>query len=157
MGHLLSKAPAIHTHMQAHHTGHPLQLTALNLAKYTAASASRSSVWVAFASSYLDKAPGRPARLSSLINPRYCILGKVSGNDVSLLGVHDHETQHVSHLEKLCQTDSVAEYKAAHDVLAAQISLPMKLRLFQWERVLKDDIRVMCSLDPLTHKQCARH
>ena len=31
----------------------------------------------------------------------------------------------------------------------------MKLRLFWWERGLKDEIRVMCSLDPLTHKQYA--
>ena len=31
----------------------------------------------------------------------------------------------------------------------------MKLRLFWWERGLKDEFRVMCSLDPLTHKQYA--
>ena len=54
---------------------------------------------------------------------------------------------------KLRQTDSVAEYKAAHDVLATQTTLPMKLRLLWWQRALKDEIRVMCSLDPLTHKQ----
>ena len=40
-------------------------------------------------------------------------------------------------------------------MLAAQTTLPMKLRLFWWERGLKDEIRVMCSLDLLTHKQYA--
>ena len=40
-------------------------------------------------------------------------------------------------------------------MLAAQTTLPMKLRLFWWERGLKDEIRTMCSVDPLTHKQYA--
>ena len=31
----------------------------------------------------------------------------------------------------------------------------MKLRFFWWERGLKDEIRTMCSVDPLTHKQYA--
>ena len=37
-------------------------------------------------------------------------------------------------------------------MLAAQTTLPMQLRILWWERGLKDDIRRMCSVDPLTHK-----
>ena len=38
-------------------------------------------------------------------------------------------------------------------MLAAQTTLPMQLRILWWERGLRDDIRRMCSVDPLTHKE----
>ena len=38
-------------------------------------------------------------------------------------------------------------------MLAAHTILPMQLRISWWERGLKDDIRAMCSVHPLTHKQ----
>ena len=52
----------------------------------------------------------------------------------------------------LRQTASVAEYKAAHDVLAAKSKLPTAQRLLFWEQGLKAEIRAECKLDPLTHK-----
>ncbi|KAA6423521.1 MAG: hypothetical protein FRX49_06581 [Trebouxia sp. A1-2] len=51
----------------------------------------------------------------------------------------------------LRQTASVAEYKAAHDVLAAKSKLPTAQRLIYWEQGLKPEIRAECKLDPLTH------
>ena len=67
--------------------------------------------------------------------------------------MHNHEKHALQQLEKLRQTGSVAEYKAAHDVLAAQTALPVQLRISWWERGLKDEIRAMCSIDPLAHKE----
>ena len=117
------------------------------------------SVWVVFASNYLDKAPLRlwEACKTQLSNQPEVLYSWDNFREwcLSSLSVHDHETHAISQLEKLHQTGSVAKCKAAHDVLAAQTALPMKLRLFWWERGLKDEIRVMCSLDPLTHKQYA--
>ena len=52
----------------------------------------------------------------------------------------------------LRQTASVAEYKAAHDVLAAKSKLPTAQRLLFWEQGLKAEIRAECKLNPLTHK-----
>ena len=72
---------------------------------------------------------------------------------ISSFSVHNHERHALSKLEQLRQTGTVAEYKAAHDVLAAQTNLPMQLRIFWWERGLKDDIRSMCSVDPLAYKE----
>ena len=131
----------------------------LRMHEYLTISGIEPSVWVVFASNYLDKAPLQlwEARKTQLSNQpellyswdhfrKWCLAS---------FSVHDHETHAISQLEKLRQTDSVAEYRAAHDVLAAQTTLPMKLRLFWWERDLKDEIRVMCSLDPHTHKQYA--
>ena len=51
----------------------------------------------------------------------------------------------------LRQTGTVAEYKAAHDVLAAQTELPMMQRLIYWEQGLKPEIRDECKFDPVTH------
>ena len=51
----------------------------------------------------------------------------------------------------LCQTGTVAEYKASHAVLAAQINLPMMQRLIYWEQGLKPEIRAECKLDPVSH------
>ena len=67
--------------------------------------------------------------------------------------MHNHERHALSQLENLRQTDSGAEYKAPHDVLAAQTNLPMQLRLSWWERGLKDVTRTMCLVDPLTHRE----
>ena len=117
------------------------------------------SVWVVFASNYLDKAPSQlwEARKTQLSSQPEVLYSWDNFREwcLSSFSVHDHETHAISQLEKLRQTGSVVEYKVAHDVLAAHTTLPMKLRLFWWERGLKDEIRVMCSLDPLTHKQYA--
>lgn len=67
--------------------------------------------------------------------------------------MHNRERHALSQLEKLRQTGTVAEYKAAHDLLAAQANLPMQLRIFWWERGRKGDIRAMCLVDPFTHKE----
>ena len=80
----------------------------------------------------------------------FCTRGK---NSKSGACVYNHERHALDELEKLRQTGSVVEYKASHDVLAAHTILPVHLRISWWERGLKDDIRAMCSVDPLTHKQ----
>ena len=46
----------------------------------------------------------------------------------------------------------MAEYKAAHDVLASRSKLPIAQRSLYWEQGLKPEIRAECKLDPLTHK-----
>ena len=93
--------------------------------EYLTISGIEPNVWVVFASNYLDKAPlqlwearktqlsGQPEVLYSWDHFREWCLSSFS--------VHDHETHAVSQLEKLRQNGSVAEYKAAHDVLAAQL------------------------------------
>ena len=72
---------------------------------------------------------------------------------ISSFSVRNHEKHALQQLEKQRQTGSIAEYKAAHDVLAAQTALPVQMRISWWERGLKDEIKTMCSVDPLTHKE----
>lgn len=43
--------------------------------------------------------------------------------------MHDHENCAITQLEKLRQNGTVAEYKAAHDVLAAKAAVPMEMRI----------------------------
>ena len=129
----------------------------LRMQEYLTISGVEPGVWVVFASNYLDKAPlqlwearktqmcGQPGVLYSWdIFRDWCI---------SSFSVHNHERHALAQLEKLRQTGIVAECKAAHDVLAAQTNLPMQLRIFWWERGLKDDIRSTCSVDPLTQTE----
>ena len=68
---------------------------------------------------------------------------------ISSFSVHNHERHALSQLEALQQTGSVAEYKAAHSVLAAKTSLPMQLRLLWLEKGLKDEIRSQVHCGPL--------
>jgi len=67
--------------------------------------------------------------------------------------VHNHERHALSQLERLRQNGSVAGYKAAHNVLAAQTNLPMQLRIHWWEKGLKEHIRSQVTVDPVTHMQ----
>lgn len=48
---------------------------------------------------------------------------------ISSFSVQDHERNAITQLMSLRQTGSVAEYKAAHDVLAAYTDLPVKQQL----------------------------
>ena len=82
-------------------------------------------------------------------------MGQLQGVVHLFFSVFDHERHALEQLENLRQTGSVAEYKAVYDMLAAQTTLPMQLRIMWWERGLKDEIRTMCAVDPLTHKECA--
>ena len=129
----------------------------LRMHEYLTISGVEHKAWVVFASNFLAQAPlqlweacktqltEQPDVLYSWDNFReWCI---------SSFSVHNHERHALQQLEKLRQTGSVAEYKAAHDVLAAQTVLPMQLRISWWERGLKGEIRAMCSVDPLTHKE----
>ena len=88
-------------------------------------------------SNYLDKAPLPfwEARKIQSSNQPEVLYSWDSFKEWCLFSfsVHDHETFAISQLENLRQTGSVAEYKAAHHVLAAHTTLPMKLRLFCWE------------------------
>ena len=129
----------------------------LRMQEYLTISGVEPNVWVVFANNYLDKAPlqlwearetpmpGQPGALYSWDNFRdWCI---------SSFSVHNHERHAIAQLEKLRQAGTVAEYKAAHDVLAAQTNLPMQMRILWWERGLKDEIRTMCLVDPFTHTE----
>ena len=97
------------------------------------------SVWVVFASNYLDKAPLQlwEARKTQLSNQPELLYFWDNFREwcLSSFSVHDHETHAISQLEKLRQTDSVAEYKAAHDVLAAQTTLLSRLQFIQHQGV----------------------
>ncbi|KAA6423130.1 MAG: hypothetical protein FRX49_07117, partial [Trebouxia sp. A1-2] len=70
---------------------------------------------------------------------------------IATFNLHDMEKQALTKLMSLCQTAFVAEYKAAHDVLADKSKLPTAQRLIYWEQGLKPEIRAECKLDPLTH------
>ena len=51
------------------------------------------------------------------------------GNSFGYSDMHDHENCAITQLEKLRQNGTVAEYKAAHDVLAAKAAVPMEMRI----------------------------
>ena len=72
---------------------------------------------------------------------------------ITSFSVHNHERHALTQLENLRQTGSVAEYKAAHNVLAAQTNLPMQLRIHWWEKGLKEHIRSQVKVDPVTHTE----
>ena len=67
---------------------------------------------------------------------------------LQLVSEPDQEKSALTKLMSLGQTASVAEYKAAHDVLAAKSKLPTAQRLLVWEQGLKAEIRAECKLDP---------
>ena len=137
--------------------GSDIRAWLLRMHEYLSISGIETSVWVVFASNFLDQAPlqlwearktqlsQRPEVLYSWDNFReWCVCS---------FSVHNHERRALSQLGQLHQTGSVAEYKAAHDVLAAHTNLPMQLRILWWERGLKDEIRTMCLVDPFTHRE----
>lgn len=67
--------------------------------------------------------------------------------------VHNHERNARSELQRLCQMGSVADYMAAHNVLAAKTTLPMQLRIHRREQGLEPEIASQVTVDPLTHKE----
>ncbi|DBA70533.1 TPA: hypothetical protein ACH3X2_011933 [Trebouxia sp. C0005] len=71
---------------------------------------------------------------------------------IDSFSLHNVERHALAQLEDLRQTGSVAEYKAAHNVLAAKTNLPMQLRIYWWERGLKPEIAAEIKVDPLTYK-----
>ncbi|KAL3135299.1 hypothetical protein ABBQ32_007497 [Trebouxia sp. C0010 RCD-2024] len=112
----------------------------LRMHEYLTISGIEQNVWVVFASNYLDKAPLQlwEARKTQLAEQPEVLYSWDNFREwcLSSFSVHNHERHALSQLEKLRQTGTVAEYKAAHDVLAAQTTLPMQLRIFWWERGL---------------------
>ena len=115
------------------------------------------NVWVVFAGNYLDRAPlqlweARKAMLAEQPEVLY------SWDDfrkwcISFFSVHNRERYALDQLQALYQIGSVAEYKAAHNVLAAQTTLPMQLRISWWEKGLKDHIRSQVKVDPVTYME----
>ena len=110
-----------------------------------------------FAGNYLDKSPlnlweARKAQLASQPNVLYS-WDSFKEWCVKSFSMHNYERHALSLLEKLCQTGSVAEYKAEHNVLAAKTDLPMQLRIHWWEKGLKEHIRSQVKVDPETHQE----
>ena len=125
--------------------------------EYLTISGVEPKAWVVFASNFLAQAPLQlwEARKTQLTEQPDLLYSWDNFREwcTSSFSVHNHEKHALQQLEKLRQTGSVAEYKAAHDVLAAQTALPVQLRISWWEQGLKDEVRTMCSVDPLTHKE----
>ena len=67
---------------------------------------------------------------------------------IATFHLHDQEKSALTKLMSLRQTASVAEYKAAHDVLAAKSKVPTAQRLLFWEQGLEAEIRAEYKLDP---------
>ena len=129
----------------------------LRIQEYLSVTGVEQSVWVVFASNYLDKAPLQlwEARKSQLAQQPDVLYSWDSFREwcISSFSVHNHERHALTQLENLRQTGSVAEYMAAHNVLASQTSLPMQLRIHWWEKGLKEHIRSQVTSDPVTYKE----
>ena len=115
------------------------------------------SVWVVFAGSYLDKSPlnlweSRKAQLALQPDVLYS-WESFKEWCIKSFSVHNHEMHAISQLEALTQTGSVANYKADHNVLAAKLNLPMQLRIYWWQKGLKEHIRAQVKVDPETHQE----
>ncbi|DBA67033.1 TPA: hypothetical protein ACH3X2_002138 [Trebouxia sp. C0005] len=119
--------------------------------------------------SSLPSPPGLPIAVTPTLTNGYPSIGNAaSGPNPSMpslaptpavwqwcidsFSLHNVERHALAQLEDLRQTGSVAEYKAAHNVLAVQTNLPMQLRIYSWERGLKPEIGAGIKVDPLTYK-----
>lgn len=114
------------------------------------------SIWAVIASQFFDKVPlqlweARKARLVAENSPQLYSWDSFRAWWITTFAVHDRERHALNSLMSLRQTGTVAEYKAAHDVLAAQTDLPVIQRLIYWERGLKPEIRDECKFDLVTH------
>ena len=100
----------------------------MRMQEYLAIAGHDVTVWAVFASQFLDKVPlqlREGARFALLLKTALSFIhGKVSKHGVLLFSVCMIMTG-MSQLMALRQNGSVAEYKAAHDVLATQVDLPM--------------------------------
>ena len=115
------------------------------------------SVWVVFAGNFLDKSPldlweSRKSQLASQPDVLYS-WDNFKEWCIKSFSVHNHERHAISQLQNLTQTGSVAEYRAAHNSLAAKTNLPMQLRIHWWELGLKEHIRAQVKVDPETHQE----
>ena len=134
-----------------------IQVWLLRVQEYLSVSGIDQSLWVVFASNFLENVPlslwearkvtlaAQPDVLYSWDTFRQWCLDSFS--------VHNHEKRALAQLEALRQTGSVAEYKAAHNVLAARTNPPMQLRISWWERGLNPAIAAKVQVDPLTYKE----
>lgn len=114
------------------------------------------SIWAVIASQFLDKVPlqlweARKAKLVAENSPELYSWQSFRSWCIATFAVHDRERHALNLLMALRQIGTVAEYKAAHDVLAAQTDLPMMQRLIHWEQGLKPEIRDECKFDPVMH------
>ena len=129
----------------------------LRMQEYLTISGIESKVWTVFASNFLDEAPLQlwEARKTQMAAQPEVLYASDTFWEwcISSFSVQNRERHALSQLEKLRQIGTVAEYKASHDLLAAQTNLPMQLRIFWWERGLKEEIRTICLVDPLTHRE----
>ncbi|DBA79292.1 TPA: hypothetical protein ACH3X2_007812 [Trebouxia sp. C0005] len=124
--------------------------------EYLTISAIDVSYWVVFATNYFEKAPLQlwEARKIQLHTQPDVLYSWHSFRQwcIDSFSLHNVERHALAQLEDLRQTGSVAEYKAAHNVLAAKTNLPMQLRIYWWERGLKPEIAAEIKVDPLTYK-----
>jgi len=114
------------------------------------------SIWAVIASQYFEDVPlqlweARKAPLVVENSPDLYSWDSFRAWCIATFVVLDRERHALNSLMSLCQTGTVAEYKAAHDVLVAQTDLPMMQRLIYWEQGLKPEIRDECKFDPATH------
>lgn len=114
------------------------------------------STWAVIASQYFDKVPlqlweARKARLVAERSTEVYAWDSFAQWCLTSFNVQNQERHTLTELMSLRQNGSVAEYKAAHDVLAAQSDLPEMQRLIYWEAGLKPEIAALCKFDPATH------
>ena len=129
----------------------------LRVHEYVTISGIDPSAWVVVASHFLDRDPLAlwEARKTQLAEQPGVLYAWDSFREwcISSFTVINHEKRALDKLQALRQTGSVTAYKAAHDVLASQTTLPMQLRLLWWEHGLKPEIAAQVKVDPLTYKE----
>ena len=90
--------------------------------------------WAVVASYFLDKSPLRlwqshkKELLAAQDNKVYC-WDHFKAWTMEQFCLYNHEQHAIEKLSQLKQTGSAAEYKSAHDALAAQTKLPMAARM----------------------------
>ena len=137
--------------------GSDIRAWILRMHEYLTIAGVEPNTWVVVASGYLERSPRQlwEARKTQLIEQPEVLYSWDNFREwcIASFSPHNHEKHAISKLESLRQTGSVAEYMAEHNVLASQSNFPMQLRIYWWERGLKDEIRQMCRVDPLTYKE----
>ncbi|DBA87058.1 TPA: hypothetical protein ACH3X2_005300 [Trebouxia sp. C0005] len=110
------------------------QVWLLRVQEYLSVSGIDQSLWVVFASNFLENVPlslweARKVTLSAQPEVLYS-WDTFRQRCLDSFSEHNHERSALAQLETLRQTGSVAEYKAAHNVLAAKTYLPMQLHIY---------------------------
>lgn len=93
----------------------------------------------------------RKARLVAENSPEWYSWESFRAWCIATFAVHDREKHALTQLMNLRRTGTVAEYKADHDVHAAQTDLPMMQHLIYWGQGLKPESRAECKLERVTH------